>query len=130
MVKNRNTLNETNYKKFKNKLNETIRRAKANYYINQIDKVKKDSKKIWMIYNEIIGNTKRKNQEIKKILFKNAYFTNEKQIANILNENYNSYGKNVNTTVNNINYNITGNEKNLCFTDNITIEMNDNCSNE
>jgi len=60
MVKNRNTLNETNYKKFKNKLNETIRTTKANYYINQIDKVKKDNKKLWTIYNEIIGNTKKK----------------------------------------------------------------------
>src|SRR5271156_2589677 len=61
MVKNRNILNETNYKKFKNKLNEIIKNTKAEYYMNKMTKAKYDRKKLWNIYNEITGNNKQKD---------------------------------------------------------------------
>ena len=56
--------NETDYKKYKNKLNHVIKTAKKAYnYEKQFVKYKNDTKKTWQTINEVLNRTKaRKNQ--------------------------------------------------------------------
>jgi hypothetical protein len=56
--------NETDYKKYKNKLNHVIKTAKKAYnYEKQFVKYKNDTKKTWQTINEVLNRNKaRKNQ--------------------------------------------------------------------
>lgn len=55
------------YKKYRNKLNTIIEKAKADYFKKQITNAKGDKKKIWKTINEITQHNKKKENIIKEI---------------------------------------------------------------
>ena len=65
-LSNQSPLYETGYKKYKNKLNHSLRIAKRLYYEKKIDAVKSNAKATWKVLNEII-KTKKKASKINAI---------------------------------------------------------------
>ena len=60
--------NETDYKKYKNKLNHVIKNAKKAYYEKQFVKYKNNTKKTWQTINEILNiNCKRIQKKVLRI---------------------------------------------------------------
>ena len=57
-LKSRSPADGKNYKSYKNLFQKLLKKAKSNYYSNQLKKHKSDSKKTWQIINEVTG---RKN---------------------------------------------------------------------
>ena len=54
--------NEHIYKKYKNKLNHSLKIAKRLYYVNQIERTKSNIKGTWKILNEILNRRKSKQR--------------------------------------------------------------------
>lgn len=54
--------NEHIYKKYKNKLNHSLKLAKRLYYVEQIETAKSNIKGIWKILNEILNKRKSKQR--------------------------------------------------------------------
>ena len=62
----------TKYLVYRNKYNSLKRTARINYYSEQIENFKNDSKKLWTIFNKVIGKTKNKLDLPSKIKDKNS----------------------------------------------------------
>lgn len=75
------------YKQYRNTLSQTIRRAKQSYYFNMLNNFKNDTKKIWMIINQLT-NKKHKTTNIDDIIFKNKKLNDPLDIAKAFNEFY------------------------------------------
>jgi hypothetical protein len=46
---------EMTYKRYKNKLNHSVRIAKSLHYTNKLERVKSDTKETWQVLNEVIN---------------------------------------------------------------------------
>ena len=81
--------NENEYKALKREYNKTLRKAKNEYYKNELKKAGKDSKKVWECINKLIGrNTKKETST--SIIHDNRVVTNNEEIANIFCEYFRS----------------------------------------
>ena len=81
------------YKKYRNIYNRTKSQNKANYYKEKINESKNNCKKIWKIYNSLIGKLNNKKDTISSISKENIKIHNGKLIANEFSEFFASVGK-------------------------------------
>ena len=70
-----NDVNQASYKKYKNKLNHSLRIAKRIYYDKQLDYFKTNTKRTWQILNEVINRKKRTNK------LTSTFVSNDKEIS-------------------------------------------------
>ncbi len=70
-----NDVNQASYKKYKNKLNHSLRIAKRIYYDKQLDYFKTNTKRTWQILNEVINRKKRTNK------LTTTFVSNDKEIS-------------------------------------------------
>ena len=93
-LKNPTHKNETDYKKYKNKLNHVIKTAKKAYYEKQFVKYKNDTKKTWQTINEVLNRNKTRKNLPDTFLQKssNNNVTNPQEIANKFNEYFVNIG--------------------------------------
>ena len=88
--------NETNrniYTRYKNVLTNVIRKAKEMYYKQIIDEQKKDLRSLWKIANPLTNPKKVKSKKnINKIIQNGTTITNEKEIADSLNDHFTNIG--------------------------------------
>ena len=54
--------NEMTYKRYKNKLNHSVRIAKSLHYAKKLERVKSDTKATWRVLNEVINKKKSKTK--------------------------------------------------------------------
>lgn len=81
MKKNPSLENITNYKRYRNKLNDLIKNAKINYYQNKIEQNKNNATGLWNCLKEITQKNRNKvNYEIRST--EGNICTDDKQIAN------------------------------------------------
>lgn len=83
-------LNE--YKTYKNKLCELIKRTKSNYYKNQIEQNKNCSKTLWDTVKKYT-NKGTATSEIHEINISGRKLTDKREIANAFNQHYTQVGK-------------------------------------
>ena len=122
-----NKKNENIYKKYKNKLNHTIKISKKMYYEEQLIKHKHNAKMIWKTMNEIL-NKREKNKELPETFFdtnSSKQVKDPKAIANKFNEYFTNIGPNLAKKIKkNANTNfekyLTGNYPNSMFLTPIT----------
>ena len=86
--------NETDYKKYKNKLNHVIKNAKKAYYEKQFVKYKNNTKKTWQTINEILNINRTSKDLPDTFLHKNSKnsVTNPQKIADKFNEYFVNIG--------------------------------------
>ena len=75
------------YRQCRNKVNNLIKSAKKLYYRNKFLSVQNNSKKTWKILNELLGRGGEK-ECLNKIMDNNNVTTDEKKIANIMNDHF------------------------------------------
>ena len=74
----------SNYKSYRNTLQNIILRAKRNYYENKFKSAKKDSKSVWKLINNVLKPKLKKNEW--KIRTNDTVTENETEIAGIFNK--------------------------------------------
>ena len=105
-LKSRSTSDEINYKKYKNLFQKILKKAKSNYYSNQLKKHKADSKKTWQIINEVTGRKKVSNDTLPKIIIKDGTVIHGKRnICNEFNKFFTSVGPNLASQIPQVNAN-------------------------
>ena len=90
-----NYVNEVSYKKYKNKLNHSLRIAKRNYYDKQLDYFKTNTKNTWKILNEVINKKKRVSKLSSTFIFDNQEIPCPFTIANHFCDYFTNIGPNL-----------------------------------
>ena len=83
------------YKIYKNKLLNLIRKSKKQYFYNYFAKYKNNLKNVWKKLNSLTGKTKN-NHTCNKININGKISTNKKDIANAFNNFFSTIGQNLN----------------------------------
>ena len=73
--------NEAIYRKYKNKLNHSLRTAKRLYYESKLEHLKSNIKGTWMLLNEILNRKKRKTSLPSIFKTDSREFSDTKEIA-------------------------------------------------
>ena len=94
--------NFSTYKTFCNKLKSTIRTTKYNYYNSRVANANSNSKRLWQIINEVIGNAS-KNQLPAAFKINEKSTSDLKEIAHAFNDNFSSIGTKLAASIPNTN---------------------------
>lgn len=91
---------DNNYKKYRNFLNNLIKKTKNDFYKAKIESAQKNYKKIWHVVNDITNGSKNNNNQINNIVDNNATpISDDKQKANYLNNFFVSMGNEMAKTI-------------------------------
>lgn len=82
--------NVSKYKKYRNRLNFLLRKAKQNYFSSQLDKEKNNIKNTWKIFNSILRSPKKSSS--KKFVSNGNIYTDPTEVANKFNEFFANIG--------------------------------------
>lgn len=87
------TANKEKYKKYRNLLTRMLREAEESYFRAKINDSKKNLKALWQIYGPIINPSKiKQSRNLSKLEYEGQTLTNDKDIANALNNYFVSVG--------------------------------------
>ena len=90
------TKNTEKYKIYKNRLTKCLKQAEEIYYMNIIESEKKNLKNMWDTIGHIINPHKMRRQTtIKKLIINNDEYSENKAIANKINEYFSTVGENL-----------------------------------
>ncbi len=89
------TVNETSYKKYKNKLNHSLRIAKRIYYNKQFDSYKTNTRRTWKILSEVINKKKRTNKLSSIFICNDNEISSSTEIASHFCDYFSSIGVNL-----------------------------------
>ena len=81
-----------NYKKERNRVNNEIKKAKANYYKTEVEESTGNPKAIWKIINELTNRKCTSNSSITELKVDNNSFKKPAEICEILNDHFTSIG--------------------------------------
>ena len=94
-IKTPNSIRESRYKIFRNKLTHVIRKAKRSYYESKFESAKNDLKLTWKLINEVINKRNNKPSIPTRFLSDNETLTDPTKIA----ERFCSFFTNVGPTL-------------------------------
>ena len=80
------------YKNYQNHYNQLKSSAKFNYYKQQVDESKTNTKKLWRVINNVIGKNKNKGSIIPYITVEGVHKYDPTTIANEFGKFYSSIG--------------------------------------
>ena len=83
------------YKNYSKLLDKVIKDAKIKFEINKIEKSIKDPKKLWEIFSNKLGKTKKANKIIDYIYANKNKIVNKEDIANLMNTYFCEVGANL-----------------------------------
>ena len=86
---------ETKYKRYRNKLNHSLRLAKRLYYEQQLERNKSNCKKTWNILNEIINKRKQTSKLPSTFIINNVDCSDPISIANNFSKYFSTLGSNL-----------------------------------
>ena len=101
-LKNLTVKAKYDYINYRNIYNRLIRICKKNYYADSLYKCKKNPKKTWDTYREILG-LKGAHDKITEILKDGAIVSDDKEIAEEFNAYFTNVGKNISDSITKIN---------------------------
>ena len=104
-LENRTELNESIWKKFKNKTTEIIRKAEQNYYRSKISSENNCSKNLWKTFGKILNNNKIKHNKISHLIVRNQKITEPQAVSESINEFFSEVGAKLATKFSNHNNN-------------------------
>jgi hypothetical protein len=98
-LRNPCSVNATQYKNYKNKLNHSIRIAKRLYYERKLEHVKSNTKNTWKILNEVINKKKPTRKLPHEFKVNNQFISNPKAIADRFCDYFTNIGPNLAKTI-------------------------------
>ena len=91
-----NLINFASFKRYRNYVTGQISFAKKQYFSNLLYTIKKDMKKTWRIFNNLIKPGKQnKNNIIESLLINGCEVTDNTQISNAFNDHFSTVGRNI-----------------------------------
>ena len=97
-LRNPSSENNTNYKKYRNKLNHVIRFSKKNYFNDKFNNCKNNAKGTWSIINELLN--KRSSNSVSSFSDGDNPVTDPKTIANSFNDFFVNIGPTLASNIN------------------------------
>ena len=94
-INNRNELNETNWKRFRNKTNEIIKKAEKDYYAGIISSHNNSSKNLWKTFGKILNKNKIKHKKISSLIINNETLTEPQDLSHSFNNFFSEIGENL-----------------------------------
>ena len=89
-------MQKVTYTRFRNQVTALIRSSKRAYYENKFSEYKTDLKQTWKVINSILRpRNDQCKQPLKKIIIANSEYSENQDIANILNDYFVKVGKNI-----------------------------------
>ena len=95
--------NYVKYKKLRNKVTSSLRRAKKDYYFKKFDSIKHNSKLTWKLINTVLGKQKVTPNREQIFTHNDAVINNPSEIAESFNEYFVQIGSNISSSLGNIN---------------------------
>jgi hypothetical protein len=86
--------NDSQFKKYRNRLNQIIRTAKIHYFHNKFDEQKDNIKETWKLIKSLL-NKKKTNTEASRFIYNNRVINDKKEIADKFNEYFTNIGPNL-----------------------------------
>ena len=93
--------NERNYKRFRNKLVNVIKRSEENYHSSLISKYNNNNKQLWKCFGKILNKKKIKHNKISSLEINSSITTNQQKIAEEFNEFFSKVGLNLAKNIDN-----------------------------
>ena len=90
----RNEVDNTTYKKYNRELRKIIRNTKRKYYHDKCNEFKSQTRKLWVLINEISGKKSDKSTLIEYLCMGDIKEYGTKRISNILAKYFSQVGKN------------------------------------
>ena len=94
-LNNPTDINEAAWKRFRNKTNEVIKRAEAEYYKSLLNEHKDSSKNLWSTFGKILNSKKIKHNKISSLVMNGTTQTNPNKIAESFNQFFSEIGENL-----------------------------------
>ena len=91
-IDNPTELNETIWKKFRNKTTEIIRKAEQNYYRSIISSQNNSSKNLWKTFGKILNKNKIKHNKINQLIHQNQKINEPQAVSESFNEFFSEVG--------------------------------------
>ena len=74
-------INEMNYKRYRNKLVNVIKRAEENYHRSLISENNNNNRQLWKCFGKILNNQKIKHSRITSLVVGSSQTNNQQQIV-------------------------------------------------
>ena len=94
-LENDTAINEMNYKRFRNKLVNLIKRSEENYHRSLISKNNNNNKQLWKCFGKILNKKKIKHNRITSLEVNTSTTTNQQQIVEEFNSFFSNIGQNL-----------------------------------
>ena len=95
-----NLISKREYNSFRNFVTHNIRVAKKEYYKKIFADLKSNTKKTWNLINNILqSNRKRKDCDLKAVIFNNQTYNSDSEIAKAFNKHFSSVGNNIDASI-------------------------------
>lgn len=91
------------YKRYKNILEKLIKKTKADYYKQQINKNLNNTKQLWNVVNELTGKTH--NENLTSLTTETGDITDKKEMANLFNSRFVNIGSELASKIKSTQYN-------------------------
>ena len=103
-LENDTAINEMNYKRFRNKLVNLIKRSEENYHRSLISKNNNNNKQLWKCFGKILNKKKIKHNRITSLEVNSSTTTNQQQIVEEFNSFFSNIGQKLAKNIENSNH--------------------------
>ena len=97
-------INEINYKRFRNKLVNIIKKSEENYHRSLISKYNNNNKQLWKCFGKMLNNKKIKHNRINSLEINSTKTFDQQKIAEEFNNFFSNIGQNLAKNINNTTY--------------------------
>ena len=94
-------INEINYKRFRNKLVNIIKKSEENYHRSLISKYNNNNKQLWKCFGKMLNNKKIKHNRINSLEINSTKTFDQQKIAEEFNNFFSNIGQNLAKNINN-----------------------------
>ena len=92
-LNNRNEINEYNWKRYRNKTNEIIKKAEKDYYAGIITSHNNSSKNLWKTFGKILNKNKIKHKRINSLNINDTTLTDPQALSESFNDFFSEIGE-------------------------------------
>ena len=92
-LNNRNEINEYNWKRYRNKTNEIIKKAEKDYYAGIITSQNNSSKNLWKTFGKILNKNKIKHKRINSLNINDTTLTDPQALSESFNDFFSEIGE-------------------------------------
>lgn len=96
-MKTRNQTNISNFRIYRNQVNNLIRKAKSAYFLNKFKSATPTI--MWKNINDLLGHLRKEKSEIQSLIINTEEINEKQEIVNQFNKYFVNFGANPGTTI-------------------------------